>query len=108
MPKVLITPTSLAGVSGPFLDLLREAGFELVYPGRGAQLTEEEIFQHLAGISATLAGSEPYTPRVLAAHPDLRVIARVGVGYDAVDLAAATARGLAATITPRANHDAVA
>jgi phosphoglycerate dehydrogenase-like enzyme len=108
MPKVLITPTSLAGVSGPFLDLLREAGFEVVYTGRGAQLTEEEILHHLAGISATLAGSEPYTRRVLAAHPDLRVIARVGVGYDAVDVAAATAQGIAVTITPGANHDAVA
>jgi phosphoglycerate dehydrogenase-like enzyme len=108
MPKVLITAASLAGVSGPFVDLLREAGFELVYPRRRAQLTEEELFQHLAGISATLAGSEPYTRRVLAAHPGLRVIARVGVGFDAVDLAAATEQGIAVTITPGTNHDAVA
>src|SRR5262249_13647235 len=51
---------------------------------------------------------EPYTARLLDACPGLRVIARVGVGYDAVDLAAATARGVVVTITPGANHDAVA
>jgi phosphoglycerate dehydrogenase-like enzyme len=108
MPKVLVTAASLAAVSGPYRDLFREAGFELVYPARAGQLTEEELFHHLAGVSATLAGSEPYTRRVLAAHPDLRVIARVGVGFDAVDLAAATEQGVAVTITPGANHDAVA
>jgi phosphoglycerate dehydrogenase-like enzyme len=50
----------------------------------------------------------PYTARVLDAHPALRVIARVGVGYDAVDVPAATARGVAVTIAPGTNQDAVA
>src|SRR5204863_5851426 len=44
----------------------------------------------------------------LAALPDLRIIARAGVGYDLVDVPAATARGVAVTITPTANHEAVA
>jgi phosphoglycerate dehydrogenase-like enzyme len=108
MPKVLISPMTLAHAEGPFLRVLREAGFEPVYPGRRAQLTEEELLEALGGVSAVVAGSEPYTARVLAAHPALRVIARVGVGYDAVDLAAATARGIAVTIAPGTNQDAVA
>jgi len=62
----------------------------------------------LQGVSAALAGSEPYSERVLAANPQLRVVARVGVGYDAVDVAAATARGVAVTIAPNTNQDAVA
>jgi D-3-phosphoglycerate dehydrogenase / 2-oxoglutarate reductase len=45
---------------------------------------------------------------VLAAHPQLRVIARAGVGYDAVDTAAATDHGMVVTITPGTNQDAVA
>ena len=36
------------------------------------------------------------------------MIARVGVGYDAVDTASATEHGVAVTTTPGANHDAVA
>jgi phosphoglycerate dehydrogenase-like enzyme len=108
MQKVLIAPMTLATLGGPFLQVLREAGFELVYPARAVQLTEDEVLAALHGISASLAGSEPYTARVLAANPSLRVIARAGVGYDAVDVAAATAHGVAVTITPGTNQDSVA
>jgi phosphoglycerate dehydrogenase-like enzyme len=45
---------------------------------------------------------------VIEANPQLRVIARAGVGYDAVDLAAATEHGIAVCITPGTNQDAVA
>jgi phosphoglycerate dehydrogenase-like enzyme len=108
MPKVLIAPSTLATVEGPHLRVLREAGFELVFPPRAAQMVEDELFTVLHGVSAALAGSEPYTARVLAAHPQLRVIARAGVGYDAVDVAAATAHGVAVAIAPNTNQDAVA
>src|SRR5262249_50722951 len=106
--KVLITPAPLAKLEGEFKKVLLEAGFELVFPARQQQMNEEELLEQLQGISATLAGSEPYTRRVLAAHPGLRVIARAGVGYDAVDLQAATDHGVAVTITPNTNQDAVA
>jgi D-3-phosphoglycerate dehydrogenase / 2-oxoglutarate reductase len=108
MPKVLITPAPLAGLEGQHLKVLREAGFETVFPPVARQLTEEELLQQLRGIKATIAGSEPYTPRVLQAHPDLRVIARAGVGYDAVNLEAATANATAVTIAPGTNQDSVA
>jgi D-3-phosphoglycerate dehydrogenase len=108
MPKVLIAPVALAGLEGKHLQVLRDAGFEIVFSGRPAQMNEEELFVALAGIKAVVAGSEPYTERVLAAHPDLRVIARVGVGYDAVDVDAANRRGVAVCIAPNTNQDAVA
>src|SRR5436305_14539193 len=108
MPKVLIAPSTLSGIRASFITVLREAGFDLVYPAKPGQMIEEELLRHLDGISASVAGSEPYTRRVLAAHPQLRVIARAGVGYDAVDVAAATEHGVAVTITPGTNQDAVA
>jgi D-3-phosphoglycerate dehydrogenase len=108
MDKVLIAPITLAGIEGAFLRVLREAGFELVYPNTGAQLTEEELLKFLPGIKASLAGSEPYSARVLDAHPQLRVIARVGVGYDAVDVEAASKHGCAVAITPGTNEGSVA
>src|SRR5205807_1115786 len=46
--------------------------------------------------------------RVMQAHPQLKVVARAGVGYDAVDTAAATEHGVAVTIAPGTNQDAVA
>lgn len=108
MDKVLIAPATLAGIDAAFVRVLREAGFELVYPNRGAQLNEDELLSFLPGVKASLAGSEPYTPRVLDAHPQLRVIARAGVGYDAVDVTASTRHGIAVAITPGTNEGAVA
>jgi D-3-phosphoglycerate dehydrogenase / 2-oxoglutarate reductase len=108
MPRVLIGPAPLRGLHAPFIDTLKAAGFELVYPKRHAQMTEPEILEQLAGIDASLAGSEPYNPKVLAAHPQLKVIARVGVGYDAVDVEECTRRGIPVTIAPNTNQDAVA
>jgi D-3-phosphoglycerate dehydrogenase len=108
MPRVLILPATLAGVEAPYLQVLRQASFEPVFPPMARQLTEEELLRQLNDIPATIAGSEPYTRRVLDAHPKLRVIARAGVGYDAVDLKAASERGVVVTITPNTNQDAVA
>jgi D-3-phosphoglycerate dehydrogenase len=108
MPKVLITPATLAGVDGAYLKVLRDGGFEIAFSPIVRQLLEDEIFDMLKGVDATIAGSEPYTRRVLAAHPHLKVIARAGVGYDAVDTPAATACGKIVTIAPGTNQDAVA
>src|SRR5947209_5181051 len=108
MPKVLIAPSTLAGVEGPYLRVLKEAGFQPVYPTVNRQMVEAELQAILPGVEASLAGSEPYTPAVLAAHPQLRVIARVGVGYDAVDVAAATERGVAVCFAPGTNQGSVA
>src|SRR4051794_4305069 len=108
MPRVLIGPTPLAGVQAPFVETLKSAGFELYYHGHPSQMNEEQLLAALPGVEASLAGSEPYTARVLDAHPQLRVIARVGVGYDAVDVPAATKRGVAVTIAPGTNQGAVA
>ncbi|MCI0682249.1 MAG: phosphoglycerate dehydrogenase [Gemmataceae bacterium] len=108
MDKILIAPAPLAGLDASFVPALRNAGFELIYPKRRLQLLEAELLEQLQGIKAVVAGSEPYTRKVLDAHPQLRVIARAGVGYDAVDVAAASERGIAVTITPNTNQDAVA
>ena len=110
MPKVLIGSRECGLVEARFADVLAAAGLDFLYPPTAEvnQLTEYELIRSLDGIVATVAGSEPYTPRVFAAHPQLKVIARVGVGYDAVDLRAATAHGVCVTITPNTNHGSVA
>src|SRR5437588_6622363 len=107
MPRVLIGAGTIRNTGGPYRGVLESAGFEIVFPPVARQMTEEELLAALDGIDASLAGSEPYTRRVLDARPQLKVIARNGVGYDAVDVAAATARGVPVTIAP-ANQEAVA
>jgi phosphoglycerate dehydrogenase-like enzyme len=62
----------------------------------------------LAGAWGVVAGGEGYTHEVIGAAPDLRAIVRWGVGYDRVDVAAASELGVAVCIVPGANADAVA
>ena len=108
MTKVLIAPAPLDGLDAEFRTVLLQAGFELVFPKVGRQMVETELARFVPGCRASLAGSEPYTRDVLAQASDLRVIARVGVGYDAVDVDAATEHGIVVTIAPGTNQDSVA
>lgn len=108
MPRVLITPVYLQTAVGRHLEILEGAGFDVRFPRPDANLADPEVLlKELAGVDATLASIEPYTRSVLE-RSTLRVIARNGVGYDAIDVAAATRRGILVTNTPGANKEAVA
>ena len=112
MPRVLITPEALVQTEGPHTEILRDAGFEIVYPANPQHSRglggEEAGIQALMGADAVIAGAEPLTATMFDSLPQLRVIARNGVGYDRVDVPAATAKNIVVTITPTANHAAVA
>jgi len=106
-PKVRIC--ALDSNAGPHISLLENAGFE-VLPGHRtvSGWTEDEVQRTISGCNAVIAGAEPYTAAVLDATPGLRVIARTGVGFDAVDVAACDRLGIVLVTTPGVNHDAVA
>jgi phosphoglycerate dehydrogenase-like enzyme len=87
---------------------LREAGCEVVRSSRAGPLTEEELIDALRGCDAVIASSDPYNARIFAACPDLKIVARCGVGTDSVDMAAAAEAGVVATNTPGAMSEAVA
>ena len=75
--------------------LLTEAGYEIRQNALGRRLRGEEMVEHLQGVDAALAGSEPYDANLLASLPRLRCISRCGVGTDAIDLEAARHLGVA-------------
>ena len=108
-PKILIAPSHLPEIEPIYGPIFRNANVELVYPKRKAQMTEAELLEQLPGCTATLAGSEPYTRKVIeaAAAKGLKFIARAGVGYDGVDVEAATEHGVVVTYAPGTNHEAV-
>lgn len=108
MPRVLVAPALLNHQHGPHEAILPAAGFEVVYPQDSDALFDPDVLlAHLDGIDAVIAGMEPFNAEVLAASR-LRVIARVGVGYDAIDIPSATEHGVAVTITPGTNEVSVA
>jgi D-3-phosphoglycerate dehydrogenase len=108
--RVLVTVTHIYRREAAYLRRLETAGLEVVrrVGKTGGKLTEDELIAALPGIFATLAGSEPYTERVFSRAPELRVIARWGVGFDAIDVAAATRHGVAVCTATGANHEPVA
>ncbi len=112
MPTVLITPENLINVRGPWVTALEQAGLTVAYPEdptftRGLASVAETI-RVLKPASAVIAGGEYFTPEILAGLPNLRVVARAGVGYDRVDVPESTIRKIAVCITPTANHEGVA
>jgi D-3-phosphoglycerate dehydrogenase len=90
------------------LDILLRAGCEVRRNPYGRKLTEDEAVAFLQGASGLLAGLEPLTRLVLSACPDLRAIARVGVGLDNVDQAACASKGIKVSNTPDGPTEAVA
>lgn len=107
MPTVVYTAANPPG--GPHEQIFAAAGFTLRYPPPAADLfVEDELIAVLHDADAVLAGSEPYTCRVLEALPRLRVIARAGVGFDAVDLQACDRARIPVCTTPGVNHHSVA
>jgi D-3-phosphoglycerate dehydrogenase len=108
LPKVLCNIQQLHGRPAAFLAPLRAAGIEIVMNEKDRLLSEAELIERLPGAVATIAGGEFYTERVFAAAPELRVVARFGVGYDRVDVAAATRHNVAVAMAFGTNHESVA
>jgi phosphoglycerate dehydrogenase-like enzyme len=76
-------------------------------PKLGAR-SPEELRELVGDAVGAIVSTDPFDASVLAASPALRVIARVGVGVDSIDLDAATEHGVAVTTTPGANETTVA
>ncbi|QAY73740.1 hydroxyacid dehydrogenase [Agromyces protaetiae] len=103
---VLVTSRSFSSGAIDLERRLLEAGHRVVRGDTRHDL--ETLAPVLSEASAWIAGTAPVTAALIDAAPALRVIARYGVGFDAVDVAAAERRGIAVTNTPGANSESVA
>lgn len=103
--EVLVTWPSYDAGAAARLDA---AGLALrLAPKTGAR-SSADVARLAAGAVAAIVSTDPFDRAVFAAAPELRVIARVGVGTDSIDLAAATAAGVIVTVTPGANRETAA
>jgi D-3-phosphoglycerate dehydrogenase len=106
--KALITTVPFGTADRRPLDMLREAGLEYVVNPLGRRPTETELCDLIRDVDLLIAGTEPITDRVIAAASRLRLISRVGIGLDNVDLREARRRGIVVSYTPDAPAPAVA
>jgi len=70
--------------------------------------TPEELYAAVADADAMIVRSDKVTKEVVAASKNLKIVVRAGAGYDNLDLAACTERGIVAMNTPGQNSNAVA
>jgi D-3-phosphoglycerate dehydrogenase len=107
-PTILIASRSFGRHAPEVLERLEAAGCRLErFPFERAP-TEEELIARIGAADALISGTEPVTAGVLAAAPNLKVIAKHGVGYENIDLDAARARGIPVAIAGGAIADSVA
>lgn len=108
MPTALIAiPYFITRDPGP-QQKLETAGWTVRTVADAMHADEDRLIDLLQGVDATVAGSEPYSRRVLTAATSLKHVARWGVGFDRVDLDAANELGVLATTTQGANDWGVA
>jgi len=69
---------------------------------------EATLLAHIPGKHGLVVRTARITAKVIKAGDSLQVIGRHGVGYDNVDVAAATRRGIPVVITPEAITESVA
>jgi glyoxylate reductase len=80
---------------------------ELVYTGR--EMSQQRVLAHLRDAWGVVAYTKvPFDAAAIESARNLRIIANVGVGYDNVDLAAASRNGIFVTNTPDVLTEATA
>ena len=108
MPKILITTVPFGDKNHLPLEMLEEVNIEYLINPLNKKLTEGELVEMVADFDVIIAGTEPITAEVMDRASNLKMISRVGIGLDSVDLLAAEERGIKVSYTPDAPAPAVA
>lgn len=106
--KVLIAtekPFAKAAVDG-ICNILKEASMEPVLLEKYTD--KAQLLEAVADVEGIIIRSDKVTQEVVDAAPKLKIVVRAGAGYDNVDLAACSARGIVVMNTPGQNSNAVA
>ena len=109
MIKILIAAVPFGELDPKVLDLfIKNSKVEFNINPFGRKLTEQELIEMILDYNIVIAGTETYSRRVMESAPNLKLISRVGIGLDNVDLDAADEIGIKVSYTPDAPSPAVA
>lgn len=106
--RVLVTPTTYGKHDPSLRTRLAQAVAHVIYNSEGRPLTSPELVEIIPTIDGYIAGLDEIDGAVIQAAENLQVIARYGIGVDAIDLDAAFEKGIIVTNTPGANSSSVA
>lgn len=108
MAKVVVLARSFARASSEPLDVLRNAGLEVERKTNPEPENEEVVAELIGDAEAVIVGVDRVGRKVLERCPNLRVVAKHGVGVDNIDLEAAKERGVVVANAPGTNTESVA
>ena len=108
--KILVTARTINEVGRDAVALLQKAGCEVMIAPKLGPLKSEDLLPQLQGKDAALISPDQFNAEVLAspAAANLKIISRWGVGYDSIDIAAATKQGIVVAYTPGFLNETVA
>ena len=108
--NVLITARTMNETGTRALQSLRDAGCNVIIPPKQGPLNEAELLPQLVTADAVLASMDKFSGAVLSAPEaqSLKLISRWGVGYDAIDVPAATRQGIVVAYCPGMLNETVA
>ena len=105
--KVLITTVPFGDKDRTPLDLLESNNIEYVINPLNKKLTEDELMELVPPFDIIIAGTEQISDKVMEKAGNLKMISRVGIGLDSVDLLVAEKRNIQVSYTPDAPAPAV-
>ena len=106
--KILITTVPFGTENKLPIELLDNLNAEYIINPLNKKLTEGELLKMTSDVDIIIAGTEPITKKVINSAKKLKMISRVGIGLDSVDLITAKAKGIKVCYTPDAPAPAVA
>jgi len=105
--KVLITTVPFGAKNRKPLDLLDANNIEYLINPLNKKLTEDELIDLVSKYDVIIAGTEKISDKVMKKASNLKMISRVGIGLDNVDLLSAERRKIKVSYTPDAPAPAV-
>ena len=106
--KVLITTVPFGQANRSPLDMLESHKIQYLINPLNKKLTEGELLSLVSDVDVIIAGTENISSKVMDKAKNLKMISRVGIGLDSVDLLAAERHGIIVSYTPDAPAPAVA
>ena len=106
--KILISSRSFGKTDKAPINMIKNAGFEVVINPYGRKMTEDELKASITDVVGVVAGTEIISNAVISKGHELKVISRAGIGMENVDLKAAKEKGILVYNTPDAPTLAVA
>jgi D-3-phosphoglycerate dehydrogenase / 2-oxoglutarate reductase len=108
MSKVLVTTVPFGDKNRLPIDLLKKSNIEYILNPLNKKLSENELAEIISDFGVIIAGTEPITKKVINNAPNLKMISRVGIGLDNIDLLETKKHGIVVSYTPDAPAPAVA